>query len=136
MEEFDVPPTIDELRKACGKDPGSNGIPADIVKAGKENSLPVHLHELLLQCWDEGTLPQDMRDIKIVTLYKNKGNCSDCNNYHGISLLSTMGKAFTRVVLNYLQQLQRRPLYLAFIDLTKAFDLVSRTGFFTLLPRI
>jgi hypothetical protein len=28
------------------------------------------------------------------------------------------------------------PLYLAFIDLTKAFDLVSRTRLFTLLPRI
>lgn len=31
---------------------------------------------------------------------------------------------------------QRRPLYIAFIDLTKAFDLVSRAGLFTLLQRI
>ena len=31
---------------------------------------------------------------------------------------------------------QRRPLYLAFIDLTKAFDLVSRTGLFALLQKI
>lgn len=31
---------------------------------------------------------------------------------------------------------QRRPLYIAFIYLTKAFDLVSRKGFFTLLQRI
>ena len=31
---------------------------------------------------------------------------------------------------------QRRPLYIAFIDLTKAFDLVSRSGLFTLLQRI
>ncbi|XP_076036403.1 uncharacterized protein LOC143022188 [Oratosquilla oratoria] len=31
---------------------------------------------------------------------------------------------------------QRRPLYIAFIDLTKAFDLVSRQGLFTLLQRI
>ena len=31
---------------------------------------------------------------------------------------------------------QRQPLYLAFIDLTKAFDLVSRTGLFTLLQRV
>ena len=131
MEEFDVPPTIDELQKACGKDPGSIAIPADIVKAGKEKSLLVHLHELLQQCWDEGTLPQDMRDVKIVTLYKGQLQQLSRN-----FLLSTMGKAFARVVFNYLQQLQRHPLYLAFIDLTKAFDLVSRTGFFTLLPRI
>ena len=31
---------------------------------------------------------------------------------------------------------QRRPLYIAFIDLTRAFDLVSRSGLFTLLHRI
>ena len=111
-----------------------------------------------------------MRDAKIVTLYKNKGERSDCNNYRGISLLSIVGKAFARVVLNRLQKLaervypesqcgfraarstidmvfsirqlqekcreQRQPLYMAFIDLTKAFDLVSRTGLFTLLQRV
>ena len=31
---------------------------------------------------------------------------------------------------------QRKPLYIAFIDLTKAFDLVNRKGLFTLLQRI
>jgi hypothetical protein len=35
MEEFDVLPTVNEVRKACSKDPGSNGIPADIVKEAK-----------------------------------------------------------------------------------------------------
>lgn len=175
MVELDLPPTIDELSKAidslsCRKAPGSDGIPPEVVKAAKESSLIRHLHELLLQCWDEGTIPQDMRDAKIVTLYKNKGDRSDCNNYRGISLLSIVGKAFARVVLNRLQALadrvypesqcgfrakrstidmvfslrqlqekcreQRRPLYLAFIDLTKAFDLVSRSGLFALLHRI
>lgn len=111
-----------------------------------------------------------MRDANIITLYKNKGDRRDCNNYRGISLLSVVGKAFPRVVLNRLQVLaarvypesqcgirakrstidmvfslrqlqekcreQRRPLYLAFIDLTKAFDLVSRSGLFALLHKI
>ena len=31
---------------------------------------------------------------------------------------------------------QQQPLYLAFIDLTKAFDLVSRDGLFNILPLI
>ena len=31
---------------------------------------------------------------------------------------------------------QHRPLYIAFIDLTKAFDLVSRDGLFKVLPKI
>ena len=49
-----------------------------------------------------------MKDAKIVTLYKNKGDRSDCNNYRGISLLSIVGKAFARVVLNRLQPLAER----------------------------
>ena len=103
---------------------------------------------------------QDMRDSNIITLYKNKGDCSDCNNYPEMSLLSINGKAFTRLVLNKLQTLaerlypealcgfragrwtidmifslrqlqekcgeQRKHLHIALIDLTKAFDLISR----------
>ena len=45
-----------------------------------------------------------MRDANIVTLYKNKGDRSDCNNYRGISLLSVVGKVFARVALQRLQQ--------------------------------
>jgi hypothetical protein len=47
-----------------------------------------------------------MWDAKIVTLYKNKGDRSDCNNDRGISLF--VGKAFTWVVLNRLQVLADR----------------------------
>lgn len=46
-----------------------------------------------------------MRDAKIITLYKNKGDHSDSNNYHGRFLLSVLGKAFARVILNRLQLL-------------------------------
>ena len=139
-------------------------------RAGRETSLLEHLHKLLLQCWEEGSVPQDMRDSNIITLYKNKGDCRDCNNYRGISLLSIVGKTFTRVMLNRLQTLaecvypeaqcgfqaersminmifslrqlqekcreQRCPLYITFIDLTKGFDLISRSCLFTLLHRI
>ena len=116
----------------------------------------------------EGAVPQEMRDTKITTLYKNKGGQS--NNYRRILLLSIFGKAFVRVVLNRLHLLaervypeaqcgfraagstivmvfsvrqlqekcrgQRKPLYLAFINLTNALDLVSRDGLFALLQRI
>ena len=111
-----------------------------------------------------------MTDANVVTLYKNKGDRSDCNNYRGISLLSIVGKVFARVVLKRLQVLaeqvypesqcgfranrstidmifslkqlqekcrdQRQPLFIAFIDLTKAFNLVSRDGLFKILPKI
>ncbi|GFR58285.1 hypothetical protein ElyMa_005356600 [Elysia marginata] len=65
----------------------------------EEDSIQGYLHKLLLQCWDEGTSPQDMRDAKTITLYKNKGNLRDCNNYRGISTLSTVGKVLAQVVL-------------------------------------
>ena len=55
-----------------------------------------------------GQVPQDMWDAKIVTLYKYKGDRGDCINYHGISLLSIVGKVFARVVLTRLQVLADR----------------------------
>ena len=175
MHELDRPPSLEELQKAidslaCNKAPGKDGISPEVIKISKNNTLVNHLHKLLCHCWDEGTIPQDMRDANIVTLYKNKGDRSDCNNYRSISLLSIVGKAFARVLLKRLQLLadriypesqcgfrakrstvdmifslrhlqekcreQRQPLFIAFIDLTKAFDLVSRSGLFTLLQRI
>lgn len=174
MTDLDVEPSQEELSKAidslaCGKAPGIDGIPPELIKHCKSTLLDP-LHEVLCQCWSEGSLPQDMRDAKIVTLYKNKGDRSDCNNYRGISLLSIVGKLYARVILTRLQQLaervypesqcgfraerstvdmifslrqlqekcreQQKPLYIAFIDLTKAFDLVSREGLFSILLKI
>ena len=111
-----------------------------------------------------------MRDSIITTLYKNKGDRSDRNNYRGISLLCISGTLFARVTLYHLQKLaervypesqcgfrsnrstvdmifslrqlqekckeQQQPLYVAFIDLTKAFDFVSIDCLFKILPII
>ena len=154
---------------ASGKAPGNDRIPPELIKHCK-TTLLLPLHEVLYQCWQEGAVPQDTRDSKIITLYKNKGERSDCNNYRGISQLSIVGKVFARVILIRLQKLAERiypesqcgfraerstidmvfsllqlqekcreqhmPLYIAFIDLTKAFDLVSRDGLFKVLPKI
>ena len=173
MEELDTEPTLEELSKAIdslasGKAPGSDGIPPDLLKHYRTTLLH-SLHVLLCQCWQEGAVPQDMYDAKIITLFKNKGERSDCNNYRGTSLLSVIGKVFEKVILIRLQKLaervypesqcdfragrstidmislrqlqekcreQQMPRYIAFIDLTKAFDLVSRDGFFQILPKI
>ena len=68
----------------------------------------VPLNKLLTQCWKEGSVPLDMRDANIVTIYKNKGDRCDCDNYRGISLLSIVGKLFAGIVLHRLQILADR----------------------------
>ena len=107
MVELDSEPTASDIEKAInglanGKAPENNAIPLEVIKQGIPVIFP-HLHELLSLCWREGEVPQDMRDAKIVTLFKNKGDRSDCNNYRGISLLSVVGKVFARVVVARLQ---------------------------------
>ena len=109
FEELDQTLSLEVLSQAIdslptGKAPGLVGIPAEATKSAKEPLLE-HLHTLLCQCWEEGDVPQDMQDCNIISLYKNKGDCCDCNNYRGISLLSTIRKVFTCLVLNRLKKL-------------------------------
>ena len=112
MEKLDTEPNIEKFSKAIDslvfkKVPGSDEIPPNLIKHCKTN-LVLPLHEVLCQCWKEGAVPQDMRDAKIITVYKNKGERSDCNSYRGISLLSIVGKVFPRVILARLQKLAKR----------------------------
>ncbi len=157
-------PTMEELEEAIStmknnKAAGPDGIPAEIFKYGGQ-MLHEQIHQLLVNIWTNEVLPEDLRDAVIVTIYKRKGDRSECGNYRGISLLSTAGKILARIMNNRLRpvaenilpetqsgfrpsrgttdmiftirQLQEKcreqhlPLYMAFIDLTKAFDSVSR----------
>ena len=86
--------TLEDIKQALvqlssGKAPGNDGIPVEVIKCAKETLLK-ELQEILCQCWREGEVSHDMRDANIVTLYKNKGNRGDCNNYRGISLLKVV----------------------------------------------
>ena len=83
--ELDDPATPAEIRKATmqlkvGKSPGIDGIPAEVYQYGGEAVLD-KLQDLFTNCWEKGTLPRDLRDAVIVSLYKNKGEKSDCSNY-------------------------------------------------------
>ena len=114
MTELDTEPTENDLGKANdslknGRAPGKYAISPEVIKHRKP-ALLHHMHVQLLLCWKEGTVPQDMRDANIVTLYTHKGDRSDCNNYWGISLLSVVGKVFARVALKKLQILAERTL--------------------------
>ena len=59
------------------------------------------LQDLFTNCWEEGTLPQDLRDAVIVSLYKNKGENQTVQTTEA-SLLSSACKILARVLLNRL----------------------------------
>ena len=64
--ELDDPPIPEEIRKATmqlkvGKSPGIDGIPAEVYQHGGEAVFD-KLQDLFTNCWEKGSLPQDLRD--------------------------------------------------------------------------
>ena len=101
--ELDDPPTREEIRKATmqlkvGKSPGIDGTLAEDYQLGGDAVLD-KLQHLFTNCLEKGTLPPD---AVIISLYKNKGEQSDCSNYRGITLLSVACKILVRILLNRL----------------------------------
>ena len=68
------------MQLKVGKSPSIDGIPAEVYQHGGEAVLD-KLQDLFTYCLEKGTVPQDLRDEVIVSLYKNKGEKSDCSNY-------------------------------------------------------
>ena len=89
------------MQLKAGKSSGIDGIPAEVYQFEGDAVLN-KLQNLFTHCWEKGTLPEDLRDAVIVSLYKNKGEKSDCSNYRGICLLSIAGRILVRVLLNRL----------------------------------
>ena len=175
IDELDAVPNISETKAAIkllcrGKQPGKDLLPGEIYKAGGP-TLVRKLTSLLQKIWEQGKVPQDFKDASLITLFKNKGKRSLCDNYRGIALLSVAGKILARIILSRvnrhltnlvysesqcgfrkgrgttdmifcLRQVQEKarehnaPLYMAFIDLTKAFDTVPRSSLWTVLGKL
>ena len=100
--ELAVQPTVAEIDKAIlslsnNRAPGEDGLPAEIFKHGGME-LRNEIHRLFLKIWDEEKVPTELKNAKIVSIYKNKGSRSDCNNYRGIALLAVAGKMLTKIL--------------------------------------
>ena len=172
--EFNAPPTLSETQKAIGqlsngKAPRADAILAEDYKYGGP-VLHQKLGDIFQSIWQQGTVLQDFKNALIIHLSKRKGNCQQCDNHHGISLLPITGKVLARVLLKCLTmhlekgllpesqcsfqagqgtvdmistarqlqekcQEQRCDLYTTFVDLTKAFDTVSRDGWWKILAK-
>ena len=77
------PFTREEIKKATiqlkvGKSPIIDGIPVEVYQLGGEAVLD-KLQDLFTNCWDG--LYRRTSGMQSLSLYKNKGEKSDCSNY-------------------------------------------------------
>jgi sorting nexin-29 len=79
------------------KSPGTDQILAELIKAGGE-TLHSEIHRLICCIWNKEELPQQWKESIIVPINK-KGDKTDCNNYRGISDLSTAYKILSNILL-------------------------------------
>jgi hypothetical protein len=79
------------------KSPGTDQILAELIKAGGE-TFYCEIYRLICSIWNKEELPWQWKESIIVSIYK-KGDKTDCNNYQGISLLSTAYKILSNILL-------------------------------------
>jgi exonuclease III len=106
LKEMDAEPTFEETKQAIArmknrKSPGSDAIPGELYKYGGI-AIQSHLHQFILHCWRSATIPNRWKHAAIITIYKKKGDRSECGNSRGISLLDVAGKVLTRIMLSRL----------------------------------
>jgi hypothetical protein len=80
--------------------PGSDEIPAELIQAGGKILL-FAIHKLFNSVWNNEELPDQWEKSIIVPVHK-KGDKTNCNNYCGISLLSTSYKILSNILLSRL----------------------------------
>jgi hypothetical protein len=95
---LEVEIAIAKLKKY--KSPDSDQIPAELIHAGDEILLS-EIHKLINSVWNKEELPDQWKESIIVPIHK-EGDKTDCNNYLGISLLSTSYKIVSNILLSRL----------------------------------
>jgi hypothetical protein len=73
---------LEQYKSLC-----SDKIPAELIQAGGEKLLSA-IHKIINSIWNKEQLPAQCKESIIIPIHK-KGDKTYCNNYRGISLLST-----------------------------------------------
>jgi hypothetical protein len=132
-----------------GKAAGADIIPAEVLKVEPIVSADT-LYTLFLNMWNEGSLSSDWKEGIIVKI-PNKGDLSNCSNWRGITLLATLSKIFNRIMELLEKKIRMKqagfrpnwscvtlrviteqslefqsPLFLLFVEYSRAFDSVQR----------
>ena len=105
FDELNVNIAQQEILKAIKElKPNRSGGPDKVINEffihGRDTLLP-HLQTLFNILLDKGYFPSTWTEGYIVPIHK-KGSINEVDNYRGITLLSTMGKLFTRILNNRL----------------------------------
>lgn len=97
--------SMEEVRAAIRshknwKAPGSDNIPSELIKYGGDD-MQNFIYRSCLRVWQEEKMPENWNEAILKPLHK-KGDKTECNNYRGISLLNSVHKIFSKVLLNRL----------------------------------
>ena len=103
---MDEAPTPEEIYSAIKylkveKSTGLDGLAAEFYQRGGD-TITEEIVKVILHIWNTEIVPKDLKDAQIITIYKRKGDKSDCGNWREISLLSTAGKVLSKILLNKL----------------------------------
>jgi hypothetical protein len=79
------------------KFPGTDQIPAELIKAGGE-TLCSEIHRLIWSVWNKEEFPQQWKESIIILIHK-KVDKTYCKNYRGISLLYAAYKILSNIIL-------------------------------------
>lgn len=165
IEDFEVYEHIKKLKTE--KSPGPDGLCNEALKIGAP-ILTHHFTQLFNMILDVEEVPKQWCASDIILLFK-KGNPLDIGNYRPISLLASVYKLFSSIMLkrisddidkqqpkeqagfrsgfstmDHIQTLEQviekyreynRPLYVAFIDYSKAFDTISHCSIWNALQQ-
>ena len=79
---------------------GQDSLPAELLKLDHPEFIR-YFHNLLVNVWRTGDVPQQWKDATIEVLHKKKDR-SHCNSYRGISLVAHSGKVLLKMVASRL----------------------------------
>lgn len=100
FSEDEILRSIKQLK--TNKSGGPDRIINEFFIHGKHILAPT-VCNLFNKIFEKGYFPEDWTEGYIIPLHK-KGSINDVENYRGITLLSTLGKLFTRVINNRLSE--------------------------------
>lgn len=91
---------VKQLKNAKSPDPGE--INSELLKNGTDK-LYKTLADLFTKCVNGEDIREDWKTAYITSIYK-KGNKLNCNNYHGISVTSTISRVYGRIIRDIIEE--------------------------------